>query len=107
MGIRDRPITPSSPWQNAYVERLIGTIRRDSVNREPALLLELLDSSFRSGAVASIDTANIISSQTHSFLRTGRPVEPTFNTGSLWSASSILIHVTLPTMPSAVVPLAC
>src|SRR6266436_8517167 len=25
MGIRDRPIAPRSPWQNAYVERLIGT----------------------------------------------------------------------------------
>jgi len=27
MGIRDRPISPRSPWQNAYVERLIGTLR--------------------------------------------------------------------------------
>jgi len=25
MGIRDRPTSPRSPWQNAYVERLIGT----------------------------------------------------------------------------------
>ena len=25
MGIRDRPIAPRSPWQNPYVERLIGT----------------------------------------------------------------------------------
>lgn len=32
MGIRDRPITPRSPWQNAYVERLIGTIRRDCLD---------------------------------------------------------------------------
>jgi len=24
IGIRDRPTTPRSPWQNAYVERLIG-----------------------------------------------------------------------------------
>jgi hypothetical protein len=24
MGIRDRPITPRSPWQNGHVERLIG-----------------------------------------------------------------------------------
>jgi hypothetical protein len=30
MGIRDRPITPRSPWQNGYVERLIGSIRRDA-----------------------------------------------------------------------------
>jgi len=29
MGIRDRPITPASPWQNAFAERLIGSIRRE------------------------------------------------------------------------------
>ena len=29
MGIRDRPISPRSPWQNGHVERLIGSIRRD------------------------------------------------------------------------------
>jgi hypothetical protein len=29
MGIRDRPITPASPRQNGYSERLIGSIRRD------------------------------------------------------------------------------
>src|SRR5258708_4477090 len=29
MGIRDHPIAPRSPWQNAYVERLIGSIRRE------------------------------------------------------------------------------
>ena len=28
-GIRDRPITPRSPWQNGHVERLIGSIRRE------------------------------------------------------------------------------
>jgi hypothetical protein len=28
MGIRDRPISPGSPWQNPYVERLIGTVQR-------------------------------------------------------------------------------
>src|SRR5271154_3732180 len=27
MGIRDRPISPSSPWQNGIAERLIGTLR--------------------------------------------------------------------------------
>ena len=26
MGIRDRPISPRSPWQNGHVERLIGSI---------------------------------------------------------------------------------
>jgi transposase InsO family protein len=29
MGIRDHPISPRSPWQNPYAERLIGTLRRD------------------------------------------------------------------------------
>jgi transposase InsO family protein len=32
MGIRDRPITPASPWQNAFVERLIGSIPRECVD---------------------------------------------------------------------------
>jgi len=29
MGIRDGPVAPGSPWQNAYVERVIGSIRYD------------------------------------------------------------------------------
>jgi transposase InsO family protein len=29
MGIRDRPISARSPWQNGYSERLIGSIRRE------------------------------------------------------------------------------
>jgi transposase InsO family protein len=32
MGIRDRPIIPASPWQNAFAERLIGPIRRECVD---------------------------------------------------------------------------
>src|SRR2546429_6740115 len=32
MGIRDKPIAPGSPWQNPYVERLIGTIRRECLD---------------------------------------------------------------------------
>ena len=29
IGIRDRPVAPRSPWQNGYVERVIGSIRRE------------------------------------------------------------------------------
>src|SRR5215510_12840830 len=37
MGIRDKPIAPGSPWQDAYAERLIGTIRRECVDHIVAL----------------------------------------------------------------------
>jgi transposase InsO family protein len=33
MGIRDKPIAPASPWLNGFVERLIGSIRRECVDR--------------------------------------------------------------------------
>ena len=33
MGIRDRPISPGSPWQNGYAERLIGTACRECLDQ--------------------------------------------------------------------------
>jgi transposase InsO family protein len=33
MGIRDRPISPGSPRQNGYAERLIGSLRRECFDR--------------------------------------------------------------------------
>ena len=33
MGIRDRPISPRSSWQNGYAERLIGTVRHECLDR--------------------------------------------------------------------------
>jgi transposase InsO family protein len=33
MGIRDRPISPGSPWQNGHMERLVGTVRRECLDR--------------------------------------------------------------------------
>ncbi len=30
--IRDRPISPRSPWQNPYAERLIGSLRRECLD---------------------------------------------------------------------------
>jgi transposase InsO family protein len=32
MGIRDRPISARSPWQNGYAERLIGSIQRECLD---------------------------------------------------------------------------
>ncbi len=32
MGIRDKPISAGSPWQNCFAERLIGSIRRECVD---------------------------------------------------------------------------
>jgi Integrase core domain len=32
MGIRDRPVSAQSPWQNGLAERLIGSIRRDCLD---------------------------------------------------------------------------
>ena len=33
MGIRDRPVSPQSPWQNGISERLIGTLRRECLDQ--------------------------------------------------------------------------
>jgi transposase InsO family protein len=48
IGIRDRPTSPRSPWQNAYAERLIGSIRRECLDHivvfgERHLLLSYMD----------------------------------------------------------------
>jgi transposase InsO family protein len=32
LGIRDRPASPRSPWQNGFAERLIGSIRRECLD---------------------------------------------------------------------------
>ena len=32
MGIRDRPISAGSPWQDGIAERLIGTLRRECLD---------------------------------------------------------------------------
>src|SRR5437899_5174430 len=37
MGIRDRPVAPSSPWQNGFAERLTGSIRRECTDHVVAL----------------------------------------------------------------------
>ena len=55
MGIRDKPIAPGSPWQNASAERLIGSILRECVDHmvvvfaENLVRLEYLDIADRKG----------------------------------------------------------
>ena len=37
MGFRDRSISPGSPWQNGYVGRVIGTLRRECLDHMAVL----------------------------------------------------------------------
>ena len=50
MGIRDVLIAPQSPWQNAFAERLVGSIRRECLDQVIVLgekhLRRILRSSF-------------------------------------------------------------
>ena len=59
MGIRDHPAAPRSPWQNRYLERLIGSIRRECLDHmvvvgEADLRLESLRLVLQSGPHSSI-----------------------------------------------------
>jgi transposase InsO family protein len=51
MGIREVRMTPRSPWQNPYVERVLGSIRREYLNHVIVLhdkhLRRILKSYFR------------------------------------------------------------
>ncbi len=47
MGIRDHPVAFRSPWQNGYVERLIGTIRRECLDH----MILVNEAHLRPGAV--------------------------------------------------------
>jgi len=51
MGIQQKLIAPRSPWQNPYVERLIGSIRRECLDRVIILderqLKQILESYFQ------------------------------------------------------------
>ena len=53
MGIRDKPIAPASPWQNSFVERLIGSIRRECLDH----LIVLGEAHLRRITMRTITTA--------------------------------------------------
>jgi hypothetical protein len=46
IGIRDRPIARASPWQNGFAERLIGSIRRECLDRAIVLARRTCTGSF-------------------------------------------------------------
>jgi transposase InsO family protein len=79
MGIRDHPITPKSPWQNGYVERTIGSIRRECLDHiivfSAAHLQRVLDAYL----------AYFNSVRTHLALDKDAPLRrPKRSSGSIW-----------------------
>ena len=84
MGIRDKPIAPASPWQNCFVERLIGSIRRECVDH----LVVLSEAHLRRALRAYARYYNDI--RTHRSLDKDAPVSrPVQRTGSI-SSNAIL-----------------
>src|SRR5437870_7172527 len=78
MGIRDRPTSPRSPWQNGYAERLIGSIRRECIDH--VVVLGLVE---RFGAEARVSDLRrrarcrlCRSRRVRSLVRQGRPEGP-------------------------------
>jgi transposase InsO family protein len=74
LGIRDRPIAPRSPKQNAHVERLIGSIRRECIDH----VMVLGEAHLR--RIMSLYASYYNQARTHLALGkdapTGRSVEP-------------------------------
>ena len=81
MGIRDHSIAPRSPWQNAYAERLIGSIRRECLDH----VIVLIDAHLRRLLRTYADCYN--RAETHRSLSkdcpTHRPIETTGEVKSL------------------------
>ena len=75
MGIRDKPIAPASPWQNGFVERLIGSIRRECVDHIIVLGEAHLRRILKSYACYYNET------QTHMALDKGAPLSRTGKRG--------------------------
>src|SRR6516162_10337969 len=68
LGIRDRPTAPRLPWQNGYVERLIGSIRRECLDH----MIVLGDSHLR--RVVSLYASYYNEARTHLSLAKDAPI---------------------------------
>jgi integrase-like protein len=92
MGIRDRPTAPRSPWQNAYAERLVGSIRRECLDH----IIVLSEAHLRRILKAYTSYYNGV--RTHLSLRKDAPFPPfdradrtyLFDTDPRWPAPSVL-----------------
>jgi transposase InsO family protein len=54
MGIRDRPVSTRSPWQNGYAERLIGSMRRECLDHVVVVTINMFEFEFPRGTGAMI-----------------------------------------------------
>jgi transposase InsO family protein len=87
MGIRDRPITPASPWQNGFAERLIGSIRRECLDH----IIVLGEVHLRRVLRSYADYYNSV--RTHRSLNEDAPVTRQIQRiGSIRQPSSLLQH---------------
>jgi transposase InsO family protein len=99
MGIRDRPTTPASFWQNGFAERLIGSIRRECLDHITYLgeahlrrILKFHVDYYNGGQNASIpeqgytDRSSDSADRCHNFKRPPWRTSPPILPGSRFSA---------------------
>ena len=84
MGIRDKLTAPASPWQNGFVERLIGSIRRECVDH----IIVLSEMHLRRILKSYADYYNCV--RTHRSLNKDAPVSrPVQRTGVIRSRAML------------------
>src|ERR1700676_1426230 len=84
MGIRDKPITPASPWQNGFAERLIGSIRRECLDH----LIVFGEEHLRRILKSYADYYNCV--RTHRSLHKDAPVSRPVQRSGIISSNAIL-----------------
>src|SRR6476620_4045267 len=84
MGIRDKPITPASPWQNGFAERLIGSIRRECLDH----LIVFGEEHLRRIMKSYADYYNCV--RTHRSLHKDAPVSRPVRRSGILSSHAIL-----------------